>query len=160
MTYLSEEFEQGCCPKCGVSWDGGDIIDTFKKQRDEGSDFWKDKSDDDIARYVMGWSYVEILEFIKNNMSFDSKEENQIFLGQDRKDIHDYLLKNFNVDVKGKYSPPYRWSRVLGVEIQGMYDGISYWQCPDCKTTWSRFTLEEEEIQPISPYSSFIDKLR
>ena len=38
------------------------------------------------------------------------------------------------------YSPPYRWSRLIGVEIQGQFDGVSLWQCPDCKTQWDRFT--------------------
>lgn len=52
--------------------------------------------------------------------------------------------------VKSSYGPPYRWSRVIGIELAydhpQHYDGISYWQCPDCSTTWNRFTKEEEAI--------------
>ena len=47
-------------------------------------------------------------------------------------------------EMKSMYAEPYRWSRLIGIEIQGEYDGISYWQCPDCKTYWSRFTGEEK----------------
>jgi hypothetical protein len=38
------------------------------------------------------------------------------------------------------YSAPYRFSRLVGVEIPEKYDGISYWECPDCKTQWDRWT--------------------
>ena len=51
------------------------------------------------------------------------------------------------------YSPPYRWSRQIGIELPldhpNHYDGISYWQCPDCKTTFNRFTGKEEVIKSI-----------
>lgn len=40
--------------------------------------------------------------------------------------------------VKKSYSPPYRWSRLIGIEDLKLYDGISYWQCPDCNTVWDR----------------------
>jgi hypothetical protein len=32
-----------------------------------------------------------------------------------------------------------RYSRTLGVEIRGVYDGVLYWQCPDCGGTWHRW---------------------
>lgn len=31
------------------------------------------------------------------------------------------------------------FSRLLGIEIPGVYDGILMWQCPDCGTSWPRF---------------------
>jgi len=34
------------------------------------------------------------------------------------------------------------YSRLIGIEVRGGYDGVSYWQCPDCNTTWNRFTGE------------------
>jgi len=37
------------------------------------------------------------------------------------------------------------YSRLIGIEIQGGYDGISYWKCPDCKAQWDRFTGERVE---------------
>ena len=37
---------------------------------------------------------------------------------------------------------PKRFSNIIGVETQ--YDEVSYWKCPGCKTTWNRWTGEEE----------------
>jgi len=34
---------------------------------------------------------------------------------------------------------------MAGIEIQGGYDGISYYACPKCKVVWDRFTGEKEE---------------
>ena len=31
------------------------------------------------------------------------------------------------------------YSNLIGVEIPGFYDGISYWKCPYCGATFSRF---------------------
>jgi len=38
-----------------------------------------------------------------------------------------------------------RYSRLIGIEIQGGYDGVSFWECPDCHTRWDRFTGEKVE---------------
>ena len=32
-----------------------------------------------------------------------------------------------------------RFSRVIGVEYRGRYDGVWEWRCPDCAATWPRF---------------------
>ena len=32
---------------------------------------------------------------------------------------------------------------VIGIEIQGQYDGVSYWECQKCKTTFDRFTMKK-----------------
>lgn len=29
------------------------------------------------------------------------------------------------------------FSRLIGIEIEGRYDGVSLWQCPDCQHTWN-----------------------
>ena len=31
------------------------------------------------------------------------------------------------------------YSRLISIETRS-YDGVSYWQCPDCKATWDRWT--------------------
>jgi|WetSurSiteA1Bulk_404760.scaffolds.fasta_scaffold11583_6 hypothetical protein len=38
-----------------------------------------------------------------------------------------------------------KYSSMAGIEIQGGYDGISYYACPKCKVVWDRFTGEKEE---------------
>ena len=29
--------------------------------------------------------------------------------------------------------------RTIGVEVRGVYDGVLFWQCPDCDHRWHRF---------------------
>lgn len=93
------------CPKCGVSWDGGSILESWQKLREDGVAYM-DKSDEELEVWM-----------------------------------------------KKSYSPPYRWGRVIGVELRYDHpryrDGISYWQCPDCKTIWDTFTSEETAIEDI-----------
>ena len=31
------------------------------------------------------------------------------------------------------------FSRLIGIEIQGKYDGVLAWRCPDCAATWDRW---------------------
>lgn len=45
--------------------------------------------------------------------------------------------------IQNAYAPPYRFSRLVGIECRGGYDGVSFWECPDCKTRWDRFTRKE-----------------
>lgn len=99
------EKGQRTCPKCNSDWDGGSILETFIKGRDDGSQTWcKDMTNEEIEK-----------------------------------------------DVMMMYSPPYRWGREIGIELPydhpKHYDGISYWQCPDCNTAFNRFTGEEEKIE-------------
>ena len=54
-------------------------------------------------------------------------------------------------NIRQHYSPPYKWSKLVGIEIQGKYDGVSYWQCPICKTTWDRWTGEEVDLNIKNP---------
>ena len=30
--------------------------------------------------------------------------------------------------------------RAIGVEVQGVYDGVLYWACPDCGHAWPRWS--------------------
>lgn len=41
---------------------------------------------------------------------------------------------------------PVRFSRIIGIEIPGGYDGIMFHQCPECETTWDRFNGKEVVI--------------
>ena len=38
------------------------------------------------------------------------------------------------------------YSRLIGIEIQGVYDGVLAWRCPDCKAIWDRFRDRESGI--------------
>lgn len=40
----------------------------------------------------------------------------------------------------GYYKPgSTHYSRKIGIEVRGVYDGILYWRCPDCGGTWHRW---------------------
>ena len=40
-------------------------------------------------------------------------------------------------------NPKHFGKDVIGIEIQGMYDGISYWECQKCNGTFDRLTMKE-----------------
>jgi hypothetical protein len=33
------------------------------------------------------------------------------------------------------------YSRLIGIEVRGVFDGILYWECPDCHAKWPRFNM-------------------
>lgn len=37
------------------------------------------------------------------------------------------------------YGDTTHFSRVMGHEVSGVYDGILFWTCPDCNHAWPRF---------------------
>lgn len=39
-------------------------------------------------------------------------------------------------DIQHHYGKTTHWRREIGIEIQGLYDGIWEYQCPDCKGRW------------------------
>jgi hypothetical protein len=43
------------------------------------------------------------------------------------------------------------YSRLVGIEIRGGYDGVSYWECPDCHTRWDRWTGVEVAVKRAFP---------
>lgn len=38
---------------------------------------------------------------------------------------------------------PQYFSNLIGIEIQGEYDGVSRWRCPECNSEWCRWTNKE-----------------
>lgn len=36
---------------------------------------------------------------------------------------------------------------VVGIEVMGKYDGVSYWQCQKCDTVFDRWTMKETVIE-------------
>jgi Zn-finger nucleic acid-binding protein len=67
-------------------------------------------------------------------------------------DIAEYLFNrgdNITIEEAEKDAAKYygwskdnrlRFRKVIGIEIQGEYDGVSFWQCPHCRSEWNRFT--------------------
>lgn len=38
------------------------------------------------------------------------------------------------------YGSHTHYSKLIGIEFPELYDGVSFWQCPFCKTVWDRWT--------------------
>ncbi len=43
------------------------------------------------------------------------------------------------------FSGSTHFRREIGVEIQGEYDGVDHWECPDCHATFDRNYKQREE---------------
>jgi hypothetical protein len=41
------------------------------------------------------------------------------------------------------YGKVTHFGRKIGIEVQGVYDGVLYWQCPDCGGKWHRWDNPE-----------------
>ena len=41
---------------------------------------------------------------------------------------------------KGYYGNSTHYSRLMGYDFPGIYDGVLIWACPDCELAWPRFT--------------------
>lgn len=50
-------------------------------------------------------------------------------------------------------------SRIIGVEIKGLYDGVLFWQCPDCRGRWHRWPDRHELWHRAQPYVNGAKKL-
>jgi hypothetical protein len=50
-------------------------------------------------------------------------------------------------EMREHYSPPYRWSRRIGISNG---DSVFAWACPDCRHTWPRAGWEDRQPK-ISP---------
>ena len=66
---------------------------------------------------------------------FDTFREQSWTKKMTTKQLKDYI--------KNSYSKPYKWSKLIGIEIREKYDGISYWECPFCHTRFDRWTGKE-----------------
>jgi hypothetical protein len=57
---------------------------------------------------------------------------------------------------EGKYYPPgsTHFKRTIGVEIQGVYDGVLFYKCPDCNGRWHRWSMETwpQRYRDAEPY--------
>lgn len=47
----------------------------------------------------------------------------------------------------GEKEPEDRFfSRIIGIEQPGVYDGVLYWLCPDCGKAWQRWSDPKMEL--------------
>jgi uncharacterized C2H2 Zn-finger protein len=65
-----------------------------------------------------------------------------------KEDIFIYFLKKYINPIKAYrtammygyniFTRRYHFRRLRGIEIRGEYDGVSYWECPECNMIWQR----------------------
>ena len=48
-----------------------------------------------------------------------------------------------------KENPQYFGKDVIGIETD-KYDGVSYWECQQCKTVFDRFTMKELTLKKVA----------
>lgn len=36
--------------------------------------------------------------------------------------------------------------QVVGIEVQGVYDGVLYWMCNECKRAWNRWFTDNSRM--------------
>jgi hypothetical protein len=51
-------------------------------------------------------------------------------------------------------------SRTIGVQVRGLYDGVLYWQCPDCGGRWHLWPEGDRLWSRAEPYVNCDKSLR
>ena len=64
----------------------------------------------------------------------------------------DFTGEPIPVESQEAYGYKTHFSRLIGIEIPGKYDGVSIWKCPDCGCEWERF----KKLQIFGPVEKFI----
>lgn len=119
------------CPHCGVSFLGKDIYQHF------------------LDEYTANWPYKYAIT--KERMLQSKKEYPDLYTG-----FPDNLDDLTDIEANALYTArSYGWTKenpkcfkhtLMGVEIQGEYDGILFWQCTACNTYWKRFEWSDLSI--------------
>jgi hypothetical protein len=123
------DFEE--CPHCKTSFIGNDIYQHF------------------LEIYTLDWPYryaktkEEILENKKNYPELYKNFPDNL---DDYTDIEANALDTANSYGWTKEKPRSFKHTVIGVEVQGAYDGVLFWHCTKCNTYWKRFPWSDLSI--------------
>ena len=55
-------------------------------------------------------------------------------------------------DIREHYGDTTHFSRMIGMEVFGQYDGVLYYRCPDCGGNWHRFPEGDYRHERAEPY--------
>lgn len=50
------------------------------------------------------------------------------------------------------YGGSTHYSRTVGIEVRGVYDGVLFWTCPDCGLAWHRWQPGSHIRDRAEPY--------
>jgi uncharacterized C2H2 Zn-finger protein len=112
------------CPHCKISFLGKDIYQHF------------------LETYTLDWPYKyaktkeEILESKKNYPELYKNFPDNL---DDYTDIEANALDAANSYGWNKNNLKTFRNHIIGVEIQGAYDGVLFWNCSKCDAYWKRF---------------------
>lgn len=53
---------------------------------------------------------------------------------------------------KGYYGDHTHFSKKIGHEERGVYDGVLYWSCPQCRGKWHRWPEGSERRKAAEPF--------
>ncbi len=71
------------------------------------------------------------------------------------------ICPHCRVDLRGEpipdesrqfYGSETHFSRTIGVEVHGLYDGVLFWQCPECRGRWHRWPEGSHLRDRAEPY--------
>lgn len=51
-------------------------------------------------------------------------------------------------------NPKHFGINVVGIEIPGKYDGVSFWKCQECETVFDRWTMEPTNLDEKERYGN------
>lgn len=85
-------------------------------------------------------------------MSLDSlvNEHDKDMCPHCKADLRGEPIPQDSIDA-GYYGSSTHFSRMIGVEIRGAYDGVLFWMCPDCGVRWHRWK-DERMMARAQPY--------
>lgn len=76
---------------------------------------------------------------------------------EEEETIYEHFLQRYGSEEKARETaamygctpenPKHFGKDVVGIEIPGKYDGVSYWQCQKCDTVFDRWTMKETTIE-------------
>jgi len=67
------------------------------------------------------WDGGNVYESLRNHEAYADKSDEQVR----------EIASNYG-------SPEQRFSKIIGIEIRGVYDGVCKYRCPECATEWPR----------------------
>lgn len=127
------------CPCCNFDFRGDDIYDYF------------------MLKYTNdnGYKYPTTPEKIRENAKHYPGQFEPLPPNLDTMTQNELDAWNTARAYGWTFENPKCFRNEIGIEVQGVYDGILYYQCPKCEFKWKRFSWTPDEyvmvlLEPIS----------
>lgn len=115
------------CPNCGTSFIGKDIYKHFLDDYTNNWPYQYSKTKDEIKKSIKDFSDLyESRGKIPDIDSMTEIEANAWYSAN----MYGWTFEN----------PKCFKHTIIGIEVQGYYDGIAFWHCSKCDVYWKRFS--------------------